>query len=96
MLGLRLQVSGEPQKENVRELLQTAPPITTRELQRASFLCDRGYTDEEFLAQEALDSFDAVAINNKAARNPFILAEQKADWLAGMGQKQVDTTKVKE
>jgi len=33
------------------------------------------------MGDEALDPYDAVAINNKAARNPFISKQQYDDWI---------------
>jgi len=70
-------------------LLSTTPTITSRNPnKKATVLCDREYTDEEFLANQNLDPYDAAAINNKAARNPFLSTEQYLDWLdGGRGKK---------
>ena len=70
-------------------LLSTTPTITSRDSnKKAKFSCDRGYTDEEFLANQNLDPYDAAAINNKAARNPFLSTEQYLDWLDGCRGKK--------
>ena len=70
LLGLRMRIPGESQKQNVQALLSTVP-ITTNRGKRARFSTDRGYTTEEMLAHKSLDAFDVTAINNSAARNPF-------------------------
>jgi len=50
---MRLRVSGEKQRDNVKELLKTLPTVTTRSPnKRARFSCDRGYTNEEFIADD--------------------------------------------
>ena len=87
---MRLRVVGEKQRDNVKELLKTLPTVTTRNPnKRAKFSCDRGYTNEEFIADEALSGYDAVAINNKAARNPFIGSDQWDEWIESCRQKKV-------
>ena len=79
LLGIRLRVTGEPQRDNVKELMKTVPPVTNR-AQRPGFSCDRGYTNEEMLGEEFLDPYDAVSINNKSARNPFFAKAEFDDW----------------
>ena len=68
---MRLSITGEKQRDCVQELLKTLPTVTTyTSNKRAKFSCDRGYTNEAFLAMRALKSFNAISINNAAARNP--------------------------
>ena len=68
---MRLSITGEKQRDCVQELMKTLPTVTTyTSNKRAKFSCDRGYTNEAFLAMRALKSFNAISINNAAARNP--------------------------
>ena len=73
LLGMRLRVSGELQKQNVQKLLGTTPEIT-RSGHRPSLKVDRGYGSEQLIADPSLSKFDTVAICNKASRNPFIFS----------------------
>ena len=101
--GARLRITGEPQRKNVETLLSTTPTITSRDPnKKAKCSCDRGYTDEEFLGNQNLDPYDAAAINNEAARNPFLSTEQYLDWLDGCRGKKhfqvfdpIDTSKAR-
>lgn len=87
---MRLSITGEKQRDCVEELLKTLPTVTTyTSNKRAKFSCDRGYTNEAFLAQRALKLFNAISINNAAARNPFISSEQLEEWIEGCRGKKL-------
>ena len=87
---MRLSITGEKQRVCVEELLKTLPTVTTHTSnKRAKFSCDRGYTNEAFLAQRALKLFNAISINNAAARNPFISSEQLEEWIEGCRGKKL-------
>ena len=81
--GMKLRVSGEPQKQNVQKLLGTTPEIT-QACQCPSLKVDRGYDGEHLLEDPLLAKFDTGAICNKASRNPFLsnrqIDEQKGKW----------------
>ena len=85
---MRLRITGEPQRENVRQLLHTLPTVTVRRAKRARFSCDRGYTNEEFIADDNLEPYDAISINNSAARNPFISSSAVEDWTEACRKKK--------
>ena len=70
LLGMRLRVTGESQRDNVAELLKTAPAVTYQ-CHHPKFATDRGYTNEALITEGGLERFDVTAICNAAARNPF-------------------------
>ena len=80
LLGMRLRVTGELQKDNVIELLKTARTVTDRS-HHPSFSTDRGYTNKEMIADNSLKKYDVTAICNAAARNTFYPMSVYDDWI---------------
>eukprot|EP00984_Skeletonema_dohrnii_P027846 scaffold17539_cov76-Skeletonema_dohrnii-CCMP3373.AAC.1 len=74
LLGSRLRVSGEPQKDNVSKLMKTLPIITQRsDCPGIGF--DRGYTKEVEVVRPPIDQYEVIAICNTASRSPFVFKE---------------------
>ena len=80
LLGMRLRVTGESQRDNVTELLKTAP-VVTDQTHHPRFTTDRGYTSEVMVADTSLEPFDVTAICNSAARNPFFSIDTFNEWI---------------
>ena len=74
LYGTRLRVTGEPQKDNVTELMKTVPPITQAG-HHPGFASDRGYIEEKLIADPTVAQFESIGICNDASRNPFVGGE---------------------
>jgi hypothetical protein len=77
LLGTRLRVSGESQRDNVNMLLETClcsdkVPGLTDASAKPRMKMDRGYTDEQMLMNEHLQNFSCDAICKESSRCPFI------------------------
>ena len=73
-------MTGETQRDNVAELLKTAPAVTDQS-HHPKFATDRGYTNEALITEGGLERFDVTAICNAAARNPFFSIDTFNDWI---------------
>ena len=87
LLGMRLRVTGETQRDNVAELLKTAPAVTDQS-HHPKFATDRGYTNEAMITENGLDRFDVTAICNAAARNPFFPIDMYNEWIEKCREKK--------
>ncbi|KAL7456269.1 hypothetical protein ACHAWC_008134 [Mediolabrus comicus] len=93
LLGSRLRVTGESQRDNVNMLLETClcsdkvPGITDAGA-NPRMKMDRGYTDEQMLMNDSLQNFSCDAICKESSRCPFISNQKFEEKLNAWRQKK--------
>ena len=86
VLGMRLRVKGEKQQENVENLLDTLPKLTSTE-HSVEIAADRGYAKLPFVMTVLKMGYEISTIANLVgSRHPFLLTEDvealKTKWSA--------------